>query len=100
MTKPFFVERLERCDGDLLNHMTSLQDFAAKDGALPARIKTLMSMLVDAVLGHADGVKAIAERARAQGASEDEIAETVRVAFYCAGMPALVTATSAYREKP
>jgi len=100
MTKPFFVERLERSDPDLLNHLTALQDFAARDGALPAKIKTLMSMLVDAVLGHAEGVKAIAERARAQGASEDEIAETVRVAFYCAGIPALVTATSAYREKP
>ena len=100
MAKPFFVERLERSDPDLLNHLTSLQDFAGKDGALPAKIKTLMGMLVDAVLGHADGVKAIAERARAQGATEDEINETVRVAFYCAGIPALVTATSAYPEKP
>jgi len=78
--------------------MTSLQDFVSKDGALPAKIKTLMSMLGDAILGHAEGVKAIAERARAQGATEAEIAETVRMAFCCAGMPGLVTGTSAFRK--
>jgi alkylhydroperoxidase/carboxymuconolactone decarboxylase family protein YurZ len=98
MGKPFFVEALERNDPELLNQMNSLQDFVGKDGALPAKIKTLMSMLGDAILGHPDGVKAIAERARAQGATEEEIAETVRVAFLCAGMPGLVTATHAFRK--
>jgi len=95
MGKPFFVEALEKGDPELLDHMNSLREFASKDGALPARIKTLMAMLVDAVLGHRDGVKAIAQRARQQGASEEEIAETVRVAFLCAGMPGLVIGTYA-----
>ena len=61
--------------------MTSLQEFAGKDGALSAKVKTLMSMLADAILGHSEGVKVIAERALAQGVSEQEIAETVRMAF-------------------
>ena len=78
--------------------MTALQDFAGKDGALPAKVKTLMSMLGDAILGHGEGVKAIAEQARAQGATEAEIADTVRMAFLCAGMPGLVTGTSAFRR--
>jgi len=98
MDKPFFVEALEKNDPQLLRQMTSLQDFVSKDGSLPAKIKTLMSMLGDAILGHAEGVKAIAERARAQGATEAEIAETVRMAFFCAGMPGLVTGTSAFRK--
>jgi len=98
MGKPFFVEALEKSDPELLSQMNSLQEFAGKDGALPARIKTLMSMLADAILGHGDGVKAIAERARAQGASEAEIAETVRMAFLCGGMPGLVTGTYAFRK--
>jgi alkylhydroperoxidase/carboxymuconolactone decarboxylase family protein YurZ len=55
-----------------------------------------MSMLADAILGHGDGVRAIAARARAQGASEEEIAETVRMAFLTAGMPGLVTGTNAF----
>jgi len=98
MEKPFFVERLEREDPELLAHMQALQRFAASDGALPARIKTLMSMLGDAILGHAEGVRAIAARAREQGASEQEIAETVRMAFLIAGMPGLVTGTYAFRD--
>ena len=96
MAKPFFVEALERNDAQLLKQMQSLQDWVGKDGALPAKIKTLMSMLGDAILGHAEGVRAIAERARAQGATEQEIAETVRMAFLCAGMPGLVTGTYAF----
>ena len=98
MEKTFFVEALERNDPELLGQMTSLLDFAGGDGALPEKIKTLMSMLGDAILGHPDGVKAIAERARAQGATEQEIAETVRIAFVCAGMPGLVTGTYAFRS--
>ena len=96
MARPFFVEAMEQNDAELLKQMQSLQDWATQDGALPAKIKTLMSMFGDAILGHAEGVKAIAQRARAQGATEQEIAETVRMAFLCAGMPGLVTGTHAF----
>jgi alkylhydroperoxidase/carboxymuconolactone decarboxylase family protein YurZ len=98
MEKPFFVKALENNDPEMLRLMDSAQEFAAKEGALPPRIRTLMLMLGDAILGHGDGVRAIAQRARAQGATEEEIAETVRMAFLCAGMPGLVTGTYAYRE--
>ena len=98
MEKPFFVQALERNDPALLNQMQELQEFAGKDGALPVRIKTLMSMLGDAILGHAEGVRAIAARARAQGATEAEIAETVRMALLIAGMPGMVTATHAFKQ--
>ena len=98
MQKPFFVEALEKSDPEMLEHMNSTQEFVGRDGALPAKVKTLMAMLGDAILGHAEGVKAIAERARAQGATEEEIAETVRMAFSCAGMPGLVTGTYAFRK--
>jgi len=96
MAKPFFVEALEQNDAELLRQMQSLQDWVGRDGALSAKIKTLMSMFGDAILGHAEGVRAIAQRARAQGATEQEIAETVRMAFLCAGMPGLVTGTHAF----
>ena len=98
MEKPFFVKALEKADPEMLKHMTAMSDFAGKDGAIPAKMKTLMSMLGDAILGHPNGVKALADRARTQGASEQEIAETVRMAFFCAGMPGLVTGTYAFRR--
>jgi len=57
-----------------------------------------MTMLCDALLGHDDGVKNIANRARAVGATEAEIAETVGVAFVMGGTPALVTGANAFRK--
>ena len=69
-----------------------------KDGALSLKTKTLMMMLCDALLGHSDGVASIAKRARALGASEAEIAETLAVAFLMGGMPGLVTGANAFRD--
>jgi alkylhydroperoxidase/carboxymuconolactone decarboxylase family protein YurZ len=97
MAKPFYVEALEKGDPELLKQFTSLQEFSTKEGALPAKIKTLMSVMGDAMLGRPEGVKVLAERARTQGATEAEIAETVRMAFFFGGIPALVTASHAFR---
>lgn len=96
MEKPFFVEAMEQHDPDLAHHLDALRAFVEQDGALPKRIKLLMAMLADALLGHPDGVKALAQQARAAGASEAELAETVRMALQTGGLPALVTATRAY----
>jgi len=98
MEKAGFVVAIEKNDPELAQHLATLRDFTGQDGALPARIKLLMAMLADALLAHADGVKALAELARAAGASEAEIAETVRMALQTGGLPALVTATHAYKQ--
>ena len=97
MEKPFYVQAMEKNDPDLLAQMNSLHAFATKDGALPGKVKMLMAMLCDAILGHGEGVRALAQMARTQGATDAEIAETVRMAFAFAGMPGLVTGTFAYR---
>lgn len=57
-----------------------------------------MTMLCDALLAHESGVRNIAARARDMGATEEEIAETVRVAFWMGGLPALVTGVNAFRS--
>jgi len=56
-----------------------------------------MTMIVDALLSHPDGVANIAGRARAVGASDAEIQEAVEVAYLFGGTPALVTAMNAFR---
>ena len=89
---------LEQSAPDLLKEVASVRESVLTDGALSLKVKTLMTMLCDALLGHHDGVTAIANRARAAGASEEEIAETVGVAFLFGGMPALVTGANAFRR--
>ncbi len=97
MAKPWFIEMLEQHDPELARLVAGNRDCIMQDGAIPAKYKVLMTLLVDAVLGHPDGVQSIAGRARALGVSEKEICETVRVAYECGGMPALITALAAFR---
>ena len=98
MAKPHFMEALEKGDPQLFAQVNSLREFVGAEGALSAKVKTLMSLFGDAILNHPDGVRALAEAARARGATEQEIAETVRMALLFGGLPALVTATRAFRE--
>lgn len=95
---PTWRDNLGKYAPDMLKQMTSLQETITKDGALSLKTKTLMMMLCDSILGHADGAANIARRARTLGASENEIAETVAVAFLMGGMPGLVTGANAFRQ--
>jgi alkylhydroperoxidase/carboxymuconolactone decarboxylase family protein YurZ len=78
MAKVWFMEVLEQHDPEFAQLVAGNREVVMKDGAIPARYKVLMTLLVDAILGHAEGVHSIAQRARAAGASEQEICETVR----------------------
>lgn len=76
------------------NARTSITD----DGALSAKVKTLMMMICDALLNHESGVTNLANRARALGASEDEVKEAVGVAYLMGGLPAVVAGSNAFRN--
>ena len=89
---------LEKCNPELLKKVTGLREAVLTDDALSVKTKTLMMMLCDALLGHPDGVANIAKRARALGASDSEITETLAVAFLMGGMPGLVTGANAFRD--
>jgi alkylhydroperoxidase/carboxymuconolactone decarboxylase family protein YurZ len=94
---PAFLAPLDREDPEFAQRVVDLMDFAQAEGALDARTKTLMSLLGDAILGHVEGIAAIAGRARQQGATEQEIIETVPIAFTIGGVPALVTGLRAFK---
>ncbi len=90
--------KLEEIAPELLKNVTGLRKTVLVEGALSLKTKTLMTMLCDALLAHPGGVASIAQQARDQGASEEEIAETLAIAFLMGGMPGLVTATNAIRD--
>ncbi|MDA0771077.1 MAG: hypothetical protein BZY79_00735 [SAR202 cluster bacterium Casp-Chloro-G4] len=95
--RPPYAAALQENDPKLAELLGSGRELILADGALSAKVKTLMTMLCDALLAHADGVAAISNRARALGATEEEIAETIRVAFWMGGLPALVTGVNAFK---
>ena len=83
---------------ELIQVASGVQEHTLPDGALDHKTKTLMTMLCDALLGHDGGVTTIANRARAAGASEDEIIETVCIAFLMGGLTAFVSVSNAFRK--
>jgi len=89
---------LEKHAPALFGDISNVRETVLTEGALSLKVKTLMNMLCDALLAHPDGVAAIANRARAAGATDAEIAETIGVAFIMGGMPGLVTGANAFRD--
>ncbi|PKB72126.1 MAG: hypothetical protein BZY87_01985 [SAR202 cluster bacterium Io17-Chloro-G6] len=99
MTQPAtWQDILQKDAPELFKVVNGARESVLTDGALSVKVKTLMTMLCDALLAHPDGVANIANRARAAGATEEEIAETVGVAFLFGGMPALVTGANAFKR--
>ena len=87
MTQPVsWRDLLEINAPEIMKLTAGVQNHTLPDGALDHK-KTLMTLLCDAILGHDNGVTTIANRARATSASEEEIIETVGVAFLIDRLP-------------
>ena len=94
---PEWLQSLQDRNPEFTATYLAQRERTLQDGAIPAKYKILMTMIVDALLSHPDGVANISNRARAAGATEAEINETVEVAYLFGGTPALVTAVNAFR---
>ena len=97
VTLPPWIQPLQQRDPEFVASYMAQRERVMRDGAIPAKYKHLMTMIVDALDAHPDGVANIANRARAAGASEAEIQEAVEVAYLFGGTPALVTAMNAFK---
>ena len=97
-TLPPWIQELQQRDPKFVEWYMSQREHILRDGAIPAKYKHLMTMIVDALTTHPDGVATIANRARAAGASEAEIQEAVEVVYLFGGTPALVTAMNAFKK--
>lgn len=93
---PAWLATLSRHDAKLFDQVTDVQKMVIQEGKLPLKIKTLMMMLGDCFLARPHGVKVLADRARSQGATEEEVVETVQVAYYMGGLAALFPALNAF----
>jgi alkylhydroperoxidase/carboxymuconolactone decarboxylase family protein YurZ len=93
-----WMATLEKHTPELSKAVKGLEEMVQVDSALPAKTKILMMMLCDALVAHSDGVAALAGQARAAGASDAEIAETLEVALLMGGLPGIVTGVNAFRD--
>ncbi|MFX0202113.1 MAG: carboxymuconolactone decarboxylase family protein [Candidatus Hodarchaeota archaeon] len=88
----------EKIDPNFLSLVRNTQEFAFHDGAIPKKYKFLMAMILDATLGHDQGVKALAHAATQAGATKQEIMEALRVAQYISGVASVYTSASGLKD--
>ena len=88
----------EKFDPQILALIKGTEKLALTGGALPRKYQLLIAMDLDAVHGAANGVKNLMAQAIKAGATKEEIAEALRVAYHVCGVGCIHTAASALRE--
>jgi len=91
------LSTLEKIDPKLMGHLKEANGLVFSEGALPKKYKLLMAMAFDAAHGAQGGVRAIAQQAMREGATAEEIAEALRVAYHLSGVGSLYTASLALK---
>jgi alkylhydroperoxidase/carboxymuconolactone decarboxylase family protein YurZ len=92
------LETLEKIDPELMGRLKELDAMVYGPGVVPPKYKILMAMAFDAAAGADRGVAALAQRAMKAGATREEIAETLRVAFHLTGVGSLYTASAGLKD--
>ena len=87
------VKTIENLDPELFKAVESARELAMTDGALPGKYKYLIAMVLDATHGAAEGVHNLAQAAIHAGATREEIAEALRVAYFIDGVGCIYTAS-------
>jgi alkylhydroperoxidase/carboxymuconolactone decarboxylase family protein YurZ len=87
------LEVIRRLDPDFFDKIARGREYAFSDGALPAKVKYLIAMSLDAAHGASAGVEALARQAVKNGASKEEILEALRVADFVSGVGSVYTAS-------
>ncbi|MDH7577480.1 MAG: carboxymuconolactone decarboxylase family protein [Bacillota bacterium] len=95
-TPPPFVQQIEKRDPELYQAVVKIIELAMTPGALDAKTKTFIALALDAYIGSERGVIALSNRARELGATDQEINEVLRIAYYVSGSKTLATSNNAF----
>lgn len=96
MALPPFLKFLETNDHDFSQAIEKVASSAMTPGALDQKTKLLIALALDAALGSAPGVTSVAKQARSVGATDAEIAEALRIAYFAAGNSILAASSAAF----
>ena len=95
--QPRFLDALQKYDPDFHKAVSDFRE-AGRGKVLDAKTRVLISLALDAACGASRGVGSIARQARAQGVTDDEIRETLRIAATSGLYQVLVASGSAFPE--
>ena len=94
---PGFVNEYSSIDQPFFEQVKRVIELAMAPGALDAKTKVLIVLALDTLKGASEGVQVLAAQARDLGATDQELAEVMRLAYFVAGMDPLKTGLNAFR---
>ena len=87
------LQMFETIDPELFKAVENTWELALGEGVLPKKYKYLIALALDAADGAETGVRNLAQAAMKAGASREEIAETLRIAYFIDGVGCMYTAS-------
>lgn len=93
---PKFLEAYREIDPVLYETVVKVIEMANAPGVLDRKTKLLITLALDVFKGADEGVRVLAAQAREVGATDQELAEAIRLAYYVAGFDPLKTALAAF----
>ena len=96
---PWFAEKMAEYDPAYHKILQQVGDLALSPSALDQKTMLLILVALDAAKGAGQGVKVLAGKAREAGASDDEIGEALRLAYYVSGMETVKASLQAFDDE-
>ncbi len=92
------LEPIKKLNPEFLGFVEQSRARTFADGALNAKTKYLIAMVLDATHGAVGGVTSLARQAIEHGAGKEEILEAIQVANFISGVGSLYTASFGLAE--
>ena len=92
------LDIIKEHDNEFFNNVENSKTMALEDGTLAKKYKLLIALALDASHGTVNGVRSLAMQALANGATKEEIMESIRVANFISGVGCVYTAAEALRD--
>jgi alkylhydroperoxidase/carboxymuconolactone decarboxylase family protein YurZ len=92
------LDVIDAHDHNLFEQIARARDLALTEGTLSLKHKLLIALALDAAHGAVNGVKSLAQQAMRQGATKEEIMETLRVVNHICGVGSIYTAAAALQD--
>ncbi|MFP4662424.1 MAG: carboxymuconolactone decarboxylase family protein [Halanaerobiales bacterium] len=92
------LDIIKENDEELFEAISNSRETAFKENALSKKNKLLIALALDAARGAENGVKSLAQQAIKEGATKEEILDTLRITFYITGAGSIYTAARALND--
>ncbi|MCX8021360.1 MAG: carboxymuconolactone decarboxylase family protein [Syntrophorhabdaceae bacterium] len=89
---------IKKADPELFGLIGDTRDKAFEEGKLTKKDKLLIALAIDCAKHSVNGIKALTLQALECGATKEEIAETLRVAYYICGVGSIYCAAEALKD--